>query len=304
MKLYAPSYYRSFTCIADRCKHSCCVGWEIDVDPDTMEAYAALRDGYGKSILRTIEEGETPHFRLCEGERCPHLNDKGLCKIILHLGKELLCEICREHPRFYHDTPQGREVGLGMACEEACRLILSSPDYASILPVGETEGECEALDFDAIAHRDAMLRILSDATHSYRERKETLCARYAVRLSLLSEAEALALLSSLEYLDPDHRERFLCYAESADEKGLDEQMLERALAYFIFRHVSVAGDETEARAALCFSLFCKQLLASLARAEGAADRDGMVELARTLSEEIEYSEENTEKIKEKFAENL
>jgi lysine-N-methylase len=36
MKLRAPKYYLDFACIADRCKHSCCIGWEIDVDADTM----------------------------------------------------------------------------------------------------------------------------------------------------------------------------------------------------------------------------------------------------------------------------
>ena len=39
MKLFAPEYYKDFVCIADRCKHSCCVGWEIDVDKDTLEKY-------------------------------------------------------------------------------------------------------------------------------------------------------------------------------------------------------------------------------------------------------------------------
>ena len=39
MKLFAPSYYKDFACIADRCQHSCCVGWEIDIDPDTLAHY-------------------------------------------------------------------------------------------------------------------------------------------------------------------------------------------------------------------------------------------------------------------------
>jgi lysine-N-methylase len=34
MKLIAPDTYPEFCCIADRCRHSCCIGWEIDVDPD------------------------------------------------------------------------------------------------------------------------------------------------------------------------------------------------------------------------------------------------------------------------------
>ena len=31
-----PDFYRDFHCIADRCSDSCCIGWEIDIDPDTL----------------------------------------------------------------------------------------------------------------------------------------------------------------------------------------------------------------------------------------------------------------------------
>ena len=37
MKLYAPGYYKRFACIASKCRHSCCVGWEIDIDPETAD---------------------------------------------------------------------------------------------------------------------------------------------------------------------------------------------------------------------------------------------------------------------------
>ena len=42
IKLFAPEYYNEFKCIADRCTHSCCIGWEIDVDGDTVEKYESL----------------------------------------------------------------------------------------------------------------------------------------------------------------------------------------------------------------------------------------------------------------------
>jgi len=42
MKLSAPKYYGSFKCIADKCQNSCCVGWEIDLDPITLDKYSSL----------------------------------------------------------------------------------------------------------------------------------------------------------------------------------------------------------------------------------------------------------------------
>ena len=39
MKEVFPNYYKKFKCIADKCKHNCCIGWEIDIDNDTLEFY-------------------------------------------------------------------------------------------------------------------------------------------------------------------------------------------------------------------------------------------------------------------------
>ena len=36
MKLFAPEYYKQFKCIADKCTHSCCIGWEIDIDEEAL----------------------------------------------------------------------------------------------------------------------------------------------------------------------------------------------------------------------------------------------------------------------------
>lgn len=44
MKLYAPEYYKNFKCIADKCEHSCCIGWEIDIDEETLKKYENLEN--------------------------------------------------------------------------------------------------------------------------------------------------------------------------------------------------------------------------------------------------------------------
>ena len=47
MKTVVPHYYKNFKCIADKCRHSCCVGWEIDIDDDTLEKYRNLEGEMG-----------------------------------------------------------------------------------------------------------------------------------------------------------------------------------------------------------------------------------------------------------------
>ena len=294
MKIYAPEYYKNFKCIADRCRHSCCVGWEIDIDSDTAELYSTVEDGYGKNIRESMDTEGVPHFRLAANDRCPHLNDFGLCRIILELGEGYLCEICREHPRFYNDTCLGKEVGLGMSCEEACRIILSSDGYDRFIPVGELAEEPEACELDTVALREKIYGILSDSSLPYTVRRNEISRLFGV--TELDDTSAKELISSLEYLDENHRELFLSYSANASTPKNHEKALERALAYFIFRHCSEVFDADEYRAALGFCLFCEKLLASLIVSENAENDGDAVELARILSEEIEYSEDNTDAI--------
>lgn len=295
MKLYAPKYYKEFVCIADKCRHSCCVGWEIDIDSDTMDKYACVNAEYGKMIAESIENNADPHFKLDADERCPHLNSNGLCNIILELGEDYLCHICREHPRFYNDTPRGREVGLGMACEEACRIILGSDDYCQIVKIDNCNGQKCYSDFDSLHRRSAIYSILCDDSLGYSEKLSAVCTQYQVAPSLISDTDAKRIINDLEYLDSSHKELFMTYSPNVQTPKSLEKPLERALAYFVYRHCTEVWDEVDFRASLGFCLFCERLLASMAKENG-----DVCECARILSEEIEYSEENTEAIKEEF----
>lgn len=296
MNLYAPKYYEKFHCIADKCTHSCCIGWEIDVDGETVKKYQALSDGYGREIKSSIEVDDTPHFRLCEADRCPHLDEQGLCKIILSLGEDYLCEICREHPRFYHRTVYGMDVGLGMACEEACRLILSSDDYAKMVEIDTLEGELLTCDFDAVAHRERIFSVLSDTKMSFNEKLSVIGNAYQVSLSVHSDEEWRDILEKLEYLDDAHRTLFACYSSTSASLQYEKELV-RAMAYFVFRHCSDALDQSEFCAGLGFALVCTRLLASLVN---SFPNEKIEALARIISEELEYSEENTEAIQCEF----
>ena len=156
MKVYAPDYYPRFRCIAGACRHSCCVGWEIDVDPETMNRYQAMGGALGAKLKRCIDPAPVPHFALSAQERCPFLTDRNLCEIILQAGEAALCQICADHPRFRNYWSDRIEIGLGMACEEAARLILTSPDPLRLIPVSEEAGEAPELPSE---EESALLRL-------------------------------------------------------------------------------------------------------------------------------------------------
>jgi lysine-N-methylase len=289
MKLYAPKYYKSFKCIADRCEHSCCIGWEIGVDGEAIERYESLDGGYGDTVKHSISYDGDPHFKLRINERCPHLNEQGLCEIILNLGEGYLCDICREHPRFYNYTDVA-EVGLGMSCPEAARIILSSPDYMLMEEIGEVFGDDE-IDFNGRIMRDKVYTTLSDSSLHYSDRLSKIYGDYEI---FLGDDEAwLEKLSGLEYLDHRHRYLFMNYTSLFRPVGVDHY-LERFLAYLIYRHCSEAFDAEDFALRLSFCLFCERLAASLIVSEGASSFCRIAELTSIISEEIEYSEENTE----------
>ena len=300
MKLYAPIYYKDFKCIADRCRHSCCVSWEIDVDEDALLRYKSLGDA-GKKILESIDfESDFPHFRRLPGGRCPHREKSGRCRIISEHGEKYLCDICREHPRFFNAVSDRCEVGIGAVCEEAARLILQCENYAELCLIGETEAESCDAEFDVLSERSEVFSILSDSSHSYNDRLLLLYENYGISPNNLSDGEWHEVISSLEYLLEKSRDRFLSYSSTPKISQKAEEYLERALAYFIFRHTGSSLSRSEFVLGLGLSLFLERLFASLLSFEKKHDVESAAMLLRLISEEIEYSEENTESIKFAF----
>lgn len=126
MILRVPSYYKEFRCIADRCKDSCCIGWEIDIDEDTFSYYKNVGGAFGERLRTHMVSEECNSFALAENGWCPFLNEKKLCDICIELGEEALSEVCTEFPRFTMEYENVREKVLSLSCEEVGRLVFSS----------------------------------------------------------------------------------------------------------------------------------------------------------------------------------
>ena len=116
MSVYWPDYCKDFRCKAGECLHTCCAGWVIGIDEESLGRFKK-----DPEISEKIEDG---CFVLKENGRCPFLRDDNLCEMILNHGEDYLCDICKEHPRFYNSFDDHMEAGIGLVCEEACRLVL------------------------------------------------------------------------------------------------------------------------------------------------------------------------------------
>lgn len=291
MKLYAPKYYKNFKCIADKCEHSCCIGWEIDIDERTIKKYKALKCAYASVILDSISMESTPHFTLAHHDRCPHLNEHGLCNIIINVGEDHLCDICREHPRFYNYTKVA-EVGIGMSCAEAARIILRSNSFMDMDEIGDIDTDLDDVSFDGRILRSDIYEILLDTANTYTIALNKIYRKYSINVG--DDERWLQLLNSLEYLDIDHKKLFMNYSSALRPNGTEKnEYLKRFFAYLVYRHCTEAIDEGDFCLRLAFCLFCERLLSSLICSENAESLTDIVTLASIISEEIEYSDENT-----------
>ena len=128
-----PDFYDRFQCKAGACQHTCCRGWDIDIDDVTADIYQHLDGPLGEAIRQHIAEGpEGWHFCLTADGNCPFLRPDGLCRFIREGGDDILCDICALHPRFFQvvtdKSGQDRELGgVGLCCEAAAGLLLNSP---------------------------------------------------------------------------------------------------------------------------------------------------------------------------------
>ena len=149
MKVRRPSYMKDFKCIGSACTDTCCAGWEIAIDDTTYEAYKKVKGDFGERLRQQIgeEQGEA-YFKLQKGRRCSFLNQDNLCDIFIEIGEDMLCDICREHPRYYEWFGDYTEMGVGLCCEAAEQLIFSSEEKATFELL--TEGENESLEEDEL----------------------------------------------------------------------------------------------------------------------------------------------------------
>lgn len=296
MKVIAPKYFSQFKCLASNCSHSCCIGWEIDVDDKTLSKYENSKVGYARKICKSIDKKDTPHFTLLPNGNCPHLDESGLCKIITNLGEDYLCDICREHPRFYNQTSYGLEVGLGLSCEEACRIILTSSNYVEMIEVDNDDAQAEKFDFNPIPFRNKMLEILAKQDLAYEDKLHTLSKEFDVSTQIISDEDWVEVLNSLEYLNDDHKNLFSCYSSSTLATASRQSYLERALAYFVYRHVAKAQSTFEIKQYLGLCLFLEKLLSSILENQNVDNLKNIMAIAIIISEEIEYNEDNVDQI--------
>lgn len=251
-----------FECIASKCKHNCCIGWEIDIDDATYEKYMSIEGDFGQRLKDGIIQNAdgTHSFKLVENDRCFFLNENNLCDIILNLSEEYLSDICTEHPRFYVEDENGETVmGYGLCCEEAGRQQLFGDEPVSDIAKALCKQYASLSDFDIDAVSDFAGFLLT---------LEQLSLKWGEWLNRLLDSDIRVVM----------------------EKSLKLPLngpYYHLMDYLLLRYAN------ELYATVMWE-FLRILYASLFGK--CVNEKDLIELCRVYSSEIEYSDENVSKI--------
>lgn len=125
--------YDEFKCIGDKCKYTCCSGWQINVDDNTFRKYK--RNSYfSKKIMKDnfiIKKGEEVQIKLDENKNCKFLTCEGLCDIHRKLGETFLGKICKVYPRGTNIVNGQIEKHIYTSCPAMVELFLMQDEPIS-----------------------------------------------------------------------------------------------------------------------------------------------------------------------------
>ena len=239
MILRVPSYYKEFRCIADKCKDSCCIGWEIDIDEDTFDYYKSVDGAIGERLKKhmTVEDGVNS-FALKENGWCPFLNEKKLCDICICLGEEALSEVCTEYPRFTVEYENIMEKALCLSCEEVGRIVFSNEEKMTF----EEHELVEDYEGNEEFSEEYEEGVLEEADDEWEEISE----EFRGKLEEVRD-HAIAILQNREKTIQERVKEYLLYC--AKEQGIlvqeQEKISEKKKDYEAFLQRMEAYEEME-----------------------------------------------------------
>lgn len=280
-----PDFYFDFECKAGKCEHTCCKDWEIDVDEDSVCRFSALPESEAAAVLSNIGEEDSSHFILREDGRCPFLESDGLCSLIKKYGEDFVPYICREHPRFYNEYNTYCECGLGLSCEKAVSLLLNE-DYLDFIFNDDNEDEPDSDEELFINRKYDIIDDIAESEDILNPLRLIFGSEKTIKTDILFKAfsDIEALADTWGTMLADLRSGIISpvIPVSADKS------LKAFAQYLAFRHYVDTSDKN----GTALFIACSTVMCSLLINKGYAPGD----VLREFSSEIEYSDENIERI--------
>lgn len=143
MRYTKPHYYDEFACLAGSCPDTCCAGWQICIDENSLKRYAQVGGAIGSRVANSIDWEEGTFLQ--HGRDCAFLNEEKLCDLYTELGSDFLCDTCRMYPRHVEEFDGLREMTLSLSCPEVARMMLTCAEPVRMIS-WETDEEEDSFD--------------------------------------------------------------------------------------------------------------------------------------------------------------
>ena len=285
-----PTIYHAFQCKADQCENTCCQLWTIDIDEPTAKRYHAMTGSLGESLRQAITvDDEGSHFIFSKAQpMCPLLNEKGLCKVVLELGEEGLCDTCHMHPRFYKYIEDLELCGVGLSCEASVELLARQEPMDLLLFIIEDDHN-EFNSEERLTLHNVFELLAFDLDPNL--------FQYTPKLSKQSFKELLDLYKQTEPIDENWTAQVNTLSSKLDQliasvqtyiQQEDMSLFNKVYQYILYRQIDMLSDYSlESILAYAKSGADYILIAS------ALEGQPLKQVAR-WSQQIEYDENNVE----------
>lgn len=252
MKIVKPTFYKNFKCIAGDCPDSCCQGWEVDADSDSLEYYKTLDNSLEikKRIDSVLSKDEFDNtiFTLAPKKRCPFLNEENLCDMHIAIGGEHTPYTCRTFPRFIYDFGATREIGISFSCPVASDMMYNTESFDFETEVNSDLPTLNDIDaekyFLLYKGRAEAYKIAKDKNKSIRERLNDLLDLGVLLQEKLfpydeggDDIAFFDVFKNPELINPEWKEK----VENFSLKQVsDTQSNENILMYFLYKYLMQA----------------------------------------------------------------
>ena len=285
-----PTFYHTFQCKANQCHHTCCQKWTIDVDEETAKLYQTLPTPLGEDLRKFMTIDDEGYYFMFSDKQptCPLLREDGLCRVVLELGEDSLCDTCHMHPRFYKYIEDLELCGVGLSCEESVEKLLATEGDQLLFTIEDDDGEFTAEDHPVLENIFDLLALGINPA---------IC-QFTLNHSIHYCQELVTVYKKTEPIDEEwtkqlaHLEAMLPSTTASTTMDLlkadtiDVSALNKVYQYILYRQIDMLAEyslESLVRYAFDATVF----IALLTHQFG-----NLPEQIRRWSEQIEYDEDN------------
>ena len=285
-----PTFYHTFQCKANQCHHTCCQKWTIDVDEETAKLYQTLPTPLGEDLRKFMTVDDEGYYFMFSDKQptCPLLREDGLCRVVLELGEDSLCDTCHMHPRFYKYIEDLELCGVGLSCEESVEKLLATEGDQLLFTIEDDDGEFTAKDRPVLENIFDLLALGISPTICQFPPNHSI--RYCQKLiSIYKETEPIDEEWTKQLAHLEDMLSSTTAINTTDLLTLDAQetaTLNKVYQYILYRQIDMLAEyslESLVRYAFDATVF----IALLTHQFG-----NLPEQIRRWSEQIEYDEDN------------